>query len=81
VNSTYEGQFVGSSRYIQKVNVLKLRNACTLLNSNASLISRLKRNVFVYRNGIVCMRVFFIQTLVQSVSLILKVVVGKCFSL
>lgn len=31
----------------------------------------------MYRNGIVCMRVFFIQTLIQGVSLILKVVVGQ----
>jgi len=59
VNSAYEGQIVGSSRYVQKVNVLKLRNACCLLNSKASLISQLKKTVIVYRNRIVCMRVFF----------------------
>jgi len=59
------------------MNVLKLRNACTSLNLKASLISRLERNVIVYRNGIVCMRVFFIQALIHSVSLILKVVVGQ----
>jgi hypothetical protein len=57
------------------MNVLKLRNACTSLNLKASLISCLDRNVIVCRNGIVCMRVFFIQALVHSVSLILKVVV------
>jgi hypothetical protein len=56
---------------------IKVRNACTSLNLKASLFSRLERNVIVYRNGIVCMRVFFIQALVHNVSLILKVVVGQ----
>jgi hypothetical protein len=73
-----------SSIYVQKENILKLRNACSaLLNSKASLISWLKRHVIVRRNGIVCMSVLY--KLVQTASLLLKVVSqllwGKYFTL